>query len=155
MTLFYEDIFSYFLGKQKDYKLISLPEEMANENMCEWLHAAASKPYVRKLFKEFTMSDETTKIDAVLFQSIDDSFDSDFIVDILSLGMLVEWMRPKLNSIENLEQMYGGKEEKFYSQSNHLAQLQSRNREIKNDQRKLIRSFGYDYDVISKRGEQK
>lgn len=153
MTLFYEDIFSYFLGKQGDYNLVSLPEDMVNESMCEWLHAAASKPYVRKLFQEFTMSDETTRIDAVLYRSIDDGFDSDFVMDVLSLGMLVEWIRPKLNSSENIEQIYGGKEEKFYSQSNHLAQLQSRNREIKNDQRKLIRSFGYDYEVISKRGK--
>ena len=52
--------------------------------------------------------------------SVDDDFDAEFITDILGIGMVIEWITPKINSLNNIQQVFGSSEEKFYSQTNHL-----------------------------------
>ena len=52
--------------------------------------------------------------------SVDDDFDAEFITDILGIGMVIEWITPKINSLNNTQQVFGSSEEKFYSQTNHL-----------------------------------
>lgn len=152
MTASYRTIYSRFLGKMRDYKFLALPEEPANEFMSEWLDTVISQPFFRKLFKSFSAQEET--IDFELYDSIDEAYDTNFVIEVIACGVAVSWLTPKVNSLENIDQVYGGSEEKFYSQANHLSQLQSLLFDLKNCQRKLIRDHGYGYEVLnSKRGE--
>ena len=43
----------------------------------------------------------------------------------------------------NIRQMYSNKEQKFYSQSNHMAELKDMLAQAKTDLRKIIRDYGY------------
>lgn len=72
---------------------------------------------------------------------VDDDFG--FVVEIISMGMVVEWLEPQVNSVLNTLQMFSGKEEKFYSQSNHLSELRGLLKDAQLKQRKLIRDRGY------------
>lgn len=146
MIISYLEIYSRMLGKIVDYDFLSLSKETAYEFMHDWLSSALSKPYVRKIFSSIKIEDEIMEIDFVLKNSVDEYFDKNFVVEVLSQGTMIEWLEPKVNSTANIAQFFGGKEEKFYSQSNHLSVLIELLDKTKISQRKLIRDFGYQYN---------
>lgn len=112
--------------------------------MRDLLYAAISKPYVMKLFNSLTMTDDVIELKYTLKHTIDKSNeDKYFVVDIIAIGMVIEWLEPQVKSTLNTLQMFSGKEEKFYSQSAHLGELKGLLRDAKVEQRKLIRDRGY------------
>ena len=46
MTSSYNDIYSRFLNKIRDYEFARLPEPNATEQMLDWLRSALSNPYI-------------------------------------------------------------------------------------------------------------
>lgn len=138
----FEDIFNQFYIKAKAYDIASLNEAQSEELLCGWLHAAASKPYVRKLFSNFTIDDETHKVNFEMKYTIDDDTDLDFVLDIFGLGMIMEWYRPYINNYNNVAQVYGSKEERFFSQSSHFTGLQTIAKSVKKEQRQMISDRG-------------
>lgn len=120
MNASYKKIFSLFLNNVEDYKAFpNLTEELFFEIATDYLHNTCSEPKVRKLFKSIKFDDELLEFDFELKNPIDNT-DLNFVEKLLSTGMVLEWLSPQLNSTLNIQQMYGGKEEKFYAQSNHL-----------------------------------
>lgn len=142
----FEEIYSQFYMKAKAYDILELTERQSEEMLLGWLHAATSKPYIRKLFSTFTLDDEIYQMNFEMTYSVDDDADLDFVLDVLSLGMLIEWYRPQINNYNNLAQVYGSKEEKFYSQSSHLTALHSIAKSIKKEQRQIIADRGFLYN---------
>lgn len=143
----YENIYSMFLGYIKDYEFLNKSQVIAEELMAEWLKKSYSKPYVRRLFSSIEPGyDEETGDEGLVFalkHETDDSADKDFVVDILALGMVAAWLAPVLRDKVNLAQFFGGKEQKFYSQSNHIEQLRAVYEEAVREQRNLIRDRGF------------
>lgn len=146
MTLSYEDIFSSFLGYVTDYDFVSMSNQDVNDEMTELLRKAASKPYIRRLFSTSNFDNDVQMITLDMEFKTDDESDSDFIIDVLALGMIVEWLRPQVNNKLITMQMFGGKEQKFYSQSQHISELRGLFDDAKNNQRKIIRDRGYIYN---------
>ena len=138
----FEDIYSQFYIKAKAYDILELTERQSEEMMCGWLHSTTAKPYVRKLFSRFNIDDEIHQIDFEMKYTVDDSSDLDFVLDVLSLGMILEWYRPHINNYNNVAQVYGSKEEKFYSQSSHFTGLKTIAKAVKKEQRQLISDRG-------------
>lgn len=64
-------------------------------------------------------------------------------MEVIATGMVVEWVTPQVNSVINTQQMFSGKEVNFYSQANHLAELQNLLKLSSSTLRKLIRDRGY------------
>ena len=138
----FEDVFSQFYIKAKAYDILELSEKQSNEFLCGWLHSSAAKPYVRKLFTTLSLDDEIHQVDFEMKYTVDQETDLDFVLDILSLGMIMEWLRPYINNSNNLAQVYGSKEEKFYSQSSHFTGIQSIFNAAKREQRQAISDRG-------------
>ena len=90
-----------------------MPEDDLNELLCDWIHSASANPYVRRLFKSFSLDDEILEIQYEIKYSVDEDTDKEFLKEIFSLGMIVAWLEPKVNSINNIAQMFGSKEEKL------------------------------------------
>ena len=134
------------LGKITDYEFLRLPKETAYEFMNEWVTAALSKPYVRKLFSEIEVSDDTLEITCELNNSVDEFFDKNFVEEILAEGAAIEWLQPRVTSTTNISQFFGGKEEKYYSQAAHLTAVMELLDKLKVAQRKEIRDFGYQFN---------
>ena len=114
----YDDIFKSFLSKIEDFCLAKNIVERPNfviEELTGWLKSAVSKTK-RFINKTITFDDETKVITEVL---------DNLEVEVFALGMVVEWLRPRLYSVLNTNQFVGGKEEKFYSQANHTGTLSS------------------------------
>lgn len=142
-SLTYDVIYSRLFSKIEAYDFVELPEDALNDFMCNWIHSASANPYVRRLFKSFSLDDEIQEISYEMKYSVDDSADEEFIIEILSLGMVVAWLDPKVKSINNVAQFFGSKDEKFYSQSQHISELRGLVNDSKKQQRRMIADRGY------------
>lgn len=145
MTSEYSSIFSRFLMRVEDYKIANLDENTANEILIGYLRNTASDSFVRKLFTTFIMDDNTEEIEWVLANPQEDLADTDFVEDILSEGMIVQWVQPRYHSTLLTSQFFSNKEQNFYSQANHMAELKAMYDTARNDIRKKIRDRGYQY----------
>lgn len=145
MVLSYDVILSEFLSMIDDKKFLTLDESDANLMMSGWLKTSLSDSYVQRLFSNKKYDNELRLFTFELRHpdKYDEQGDIDFITKILATGMLIAWLQPKVTSTTNINQMFGGKEEKFFSQSNHLEQLRQLLYDSRLNLRKMIRDRGY------------
>ena len=148
----YEKIYSRFLGKIKTYDIPNMPTDIAYELMNEYLHSSFAIPHVRKLFSSLLTDDERMVVEFTLTRSIDEDSDERFVVDIISDGMALAWVTPRVLNVQIIDQMFGGKEEKFYSQSNHLSVLQGLKERLEKDIRKKAKHHSYLNNSYSSEG---
>lgn len=109
----YEKVYGRFLNRTTDFNLAELDDYTLNEMLKSWLHSAIVK--VR-----------TTSI--LLHDDENEAFDndlSDIDIELLAMGMTLSWLDQTLNSTELTLQFIGGKEEKYYSQANHISELRA------------------------------
>ena len=147
MTSSYNDIYSRFLNKIRDYEFAGLPEPSATEQMREWLRSALSHSYIYRIFDSFSADDEIAEIEYTLKSSIDDYSDKNFVEELLGNTMVVEWVTPKVQTTTLINQMItNNKESKFYAQANQLAQLQELKANTEHKVRSILRDKGYIYN---------
>lgn len=142
-SLNYNKVYSRLFTKIEAYDFIELSEEMLNEFLCNWLHSASANPYVRRLFSSFVIDDEVQLINYEMKYSVDELSDEEFVVEILALGVAIGWLEPKVNSINNINQRFGTSDQKWYSQSAHLAELRGLLDDFKKKQRRMIADRGW------------
>lgn len=75
--------------------------------------------------------------------SNDDTEDKDFVVEVLSWGMVYYWCSKYVYTPTEMAQMIGTSSSKFYSQSQHVSELRGLREDAHNFQRSLIRDRGY------------
>ena len=146
--LSYSTLFSRVLNKINDPKELSLDENDLLEIYTERLHSVVGKPRVRRLFSSISLDDEIQEMTFTLNNSVDEESDKDFVLEILSLGMAIEWLQPQVDSIIHTSVMIGGKEEKklLDNHKNMIERLDS----MKKEQNKMIRGYGYMYNSYIK-----
>ena len=146
--LSYSTLFSRVLNKINDPKELSLDENDLLEIYTERLHSVVGKPRVRRLFSSISFDDEIQEMTFTLNNSVDEESDKDFVLEILSLGMAIEWLQPQVDSVIHTSVMIGGKEEKklLDNHKNMIDRLDS----MKKEQNKMIRDYGYMYNSYIK-----
>ena len=146
--LSYSTLFSRVLNKINDPKELSLDESDLLEIYTERLHSVVGKPRVRRLFSSLSLDDEIQEMTFTLNNSVDEESDKDFVLEILSLGMAIEWLQPQADSVIHTSVMIGGKEEKklLDNHKNMIDRLDS----MKKEQNKMIRDYGYMYNSYIK-----
>lgn len=128
----YENIYNRFSQKITDFNLVEVDDYSLDEMLLGWLNSSIVN--VRKRDRNLSLRDD----DAQEFQ--EDL--SDLEVEMLALGMKLAWIDQYLNSTENVLQFIGGKEEKYYSQANHISEL----RELRKDTLREMNSL-HNYDT--------
>ena len=146
--LSYSTLFSRVLNKINDPKELQLNENDLLEIYIERLHSVVGKPRVRKLFSSLTLDDEIQEMTFTLNNSVDEDSDTDFVLEILALGMAIEWLQPQVDSRNYTAQMVGGKEEKMMQ--NHYKPMIEHLDSMKKEQNKMIRDYGYMYNSYIK-----
>ena len=146
--LSYSTLFSRVLNKINDPKELSLDEKDLLEICTERLHSVVGKPRVRRLFSSISLDDEIQEMTFTLNNSVDEESDKDFVLEILSLGMAIEWLQPQVDSVIHTSVMIGGKEEKklLDNHKNMIDRLDN----MKKEQNKMIRDYGYMYNSYIK-----
>ena len=146
--LSYSTLFSRVLNKINDQKELSLDESDLLEIYTERLHSVVGRPRVRRLFSSLSLDDEIQEMTFTLNNSVDEESDKDFVLEILSLGMAIEWLQPQVDSVIHTSVMIGGKEEKklLDNHKNMIERLDS----MKKEQNRMIRDYGYMYNSYIK-----
>ena len=128
----YETVYGRFLNRTTDFNLGDLDDHTLNEMLKGWLHSA--------IVRTRTSSDLSARDDE---NEVFNNALSDLDIELLAMGMTLAWLDPILNSTELTLQFIGGKEEKYYSQANHLAELRELRDSTKIEMQKLYRDSTY------------
>ena len=126
----YEKVYDRFLSRTTDFNLADLDDYTLNEMLKNWLSSAIVN--VRTNSNLSARDDESEVFSNDL---------SDRDVELLAMGMTMAWLDQYLNSTENVLQFIGGKEEKYYSQANHMAELRALREETRLEMKRL-HSYG-------------
>ena len=94
----YDLVFNRFLSICDSYSLLNLSENDFNELATEWLFIAISNVEVRQLFSELELDNEIRAISFKLKDSVDESSDEYFVVDILALAMKIAWLTQRVDA---------------------------------------------------------
>lgn len=141
-SITYDEIFSNFFLQAEAYDILVMDDQTVDQVQCGWLHLSVNS-YVRRLFSELTFDDENREITFTMSYPIDDATDLEFVSTIQGKGMLIQWLTPKVNSFNLTSQVFGSKEEKYFSQAAHLEQLRELLKRLQYEQRAEIRDRGY------------
>lgn len=145
--LSYEKIFSRVRNKIHDPKELSLDEEDLIEIYTERLHSVVGNVRIRRMFSTLTLNDETEEITWILNNTLTGSnadVEEEYVIELLSLAMIIEWLRPKVEDITYIGMAIGGKEEKSLNNA-HKLNIE-RLQELENQLSKMIRDHGYLYN---------
>ncbi len=121
MVSSYDDIYSKFLGLVESYELLSLDKSDAYAQMGEWIEKVVYMPKVRKLFSSISLDGEVMEVTYELRNSIDEDYDKGFVENLLANGMVIGWLEPRMMSEKLVRQFFGGREQKYFAQSNHAS----------------------------------
>ena len=119
----YEVLYSRALAQITDPILAQLPEEDLEIMLHDWLMDAIVEPVVG----EYDFSDRDEGLKQFNFNI------SDRDQKILSIHMVRGWLAPQIRSVTLAQQVYSGKETKFYAQANHLAELCALDEKLRKD----------------------
>ena len=119
----YETIYNRALAQITDPLLAQLPEEDLEIMLHDWLMDAIVEPVVG----EYDFSDRDEELKQFNFNI------SDRDQKILSIHMVRGWLAPQIKSVTLAQQVYSGKETKFYAQANHLAELRALDDQLRKD----------------------
>lgn len=142
--LSYDKLFSRVLNKINDPKELSLDESDLLAIYTERLHSVIGNPRVRRLFSSITLDDEIQEMTFTLNNSVDEYADEDFILEVLTLGMTIEWLQPQVDSRIYTAEAIGGKEEKMLQ--NNYKPMQTRLEKLETKLNKMICNYGYMYN---------
>ena len=129
----YTAIYNRFLQRISDYDLPYLSEEELESTLCEYLSSAIVR-FTRPTSDLSQRDDElrTFLVDLEDYEQV-----------VLSLFMVEAWLSPRIDSTLLTNQMFSGKEEKYFSQAAHLSTLMALRDSCVNDAKKLIRDNSY------------
>ena len=143
LSVTFDAIYSRFLSKVQAYDLLELGTEECLEQLGEWLKSVKSNPRVRKCFTTLTLDDVGRSVSFALRNPVDNDSDVDFVIELLGLGLAWKWVTPKYYSLINTNWFLGTKEQKMYSQANHMAEVSKMYNDAKTNLYKHIASHGY------------
>lgn len=141
MVIKYDEIYNRFLSRIDDVKLISLDEESLYEILNDYLKSTFAIPYVFKLFTTTSFDDELRTLTYTFKNPVNEDSDRNFLIEIISKGMVIAWMTPKIDTALSLSIVLGGKEEK--SLKNNYKENMSRLKDLRLELRKIIRDSNY------------
>ena len=114
MTL-YSTLYDRALAQITDPLLAQLPEEDLEMMLHDWLLDAIVEPTVG----EYDFTDRNDELKQFNFDI------SERDQKILSIHMVRAWLAPQIRSVTLTQQVYSGKETKFYAQANQLAEIRA------------------------------
>ena len=125
----YEKIYNRFLNRTTDFNLAALDDDTLRLMLKGWLHSAVVQV---RTSNDLSYDDELEVFNNNL---------SNLDIELLAMGMTMSWLDQTLNSTELTLQFIGGKEEKYYSQANHIAELRALREDTRLEMKRL-HSYG-------------
>lgn len=122
MTL-YSTLYNRALAQITDPLLANLPEEDLAIMLHDWMLDAIVEPVVGT----YDFSDRDDELMQFNFDI------SEVDQKILSIHMVRAWLAPQIRSVTLTQQVFSGKETKFFAQSNQLAEMRALDEQLRKD----------------------
>ena len=119
----YETIYNRALAQITDPLLAQLPEEDLEMMLHDWLMDAIVEPTIGSY--DFEDRDDELKQFNFDISNTDQK--------IIAIHMARGWLAPQITSVESTLQVFSGKETKFYSQKEMLAEKQALDEKLRKD----------------------
>lgn len=146
MQITFDAIEGAFLSKIFEYDFIHLPDQEREQFVDGLMKRAVSAfRYVCKYDLIGTADDEHR----VYMVNVAEK-DADELIDILSEGMLVQWMKPYVYRQENLENVVNTKDFTTYSPAALLQQISAAYAKVQKDYVQMIREYSYNHGDLTR-----
>ena len=128
----YTTIIDNFAKMITEFKFTKLLEEDRDDWIISLLNSACSKFY-KKCGQNLQLRDEVGFVEEL----------GDDEIDILCNLMIVEWLKPYLFSVDNLENLMSTKDYSMYSPANILKEVRNTYEFAESDAKKLMTNYTY------------
>ena len=145
MSVPYDKFTEAFLAKVTEFDFIKLSEYERNHLIDGYMKRASAA------FKKVCKYDLTTTADDMVreFDTDIEAEDLDEIVEIVSEGMLVQWMKPYTYKQENLESVLNTRDFTTYSPSELLLRISATYAAVRKDFTNMMREYSYNHGDLS------
>lgn len=147
MSVPYDVFAAAFLSKITEFDLLSLDDASRTEIVDKYMHTAVSNSNFKKvsgLNFSTTKDDENRVFDLVVpADRIDE------IVDIVSEGMVVQWLKPYVYKQELLENVLNTKDFSTYSPAELLLRVGNAYAKAQKDYLNMIREYSFNHGDLT------
>jgi hypothetical protein len=144
LTASYDDFTEAFLGKITEYTFSAMTDGNKQDTVDGYMKRAAAK------FNETNSVGFSSYDDTARTFSLDlEASNYDIVVDIVSDGMLVEWLKPYIFRQENLEHLMNTSDFKTYSPAEFLYRLRESYESCKKSFLQSIREYSYTHGDLT------
>lgn len=144
MSISYDTILDAFLDKITEFEFVQLPEED---------RTAVIDGYMKRSINQFKSicKYDLTKKDETAREFTDDfsEEDVDEIVDIISEGMIVQWLKPYVYKQELLENVLNTNDFTTYSPAELLLRVGNAYSTSQKDYTQMVREYSYNHGDLS------
>ena len=129
----YDEIYNKAARKITDFGLADMSDVDLEDEFYGYLDSSISQ--FRKCKNDLSNRDDELK-----------KFNIDLLdveKEILAVLMVRQWLQPQLNSVLLNAQVFSDKEQKYYSQAQHIGELRARDEDLRLEAQKLSRDYTY------------
>ena len=145
MILSFDVFVSAFLSKISEYELLAMLEDDRNDVVDGYLRGALVA------FKKNCKYDLTAAADSETRKFNTDIADNDVdeIVEIISYGMVCQWLRPFVYQQENLQNVISTRDFSVYSPAELLMRVGNAYKQAQKEYTQMIREYSYNHGSLT------
>ena len=141
----YDVFIGAFLSKISEYELMQLDEESRTKEVDDYLKRALTAFRKNCKYDLFTTRNDTERRFNV---EVPDE-DVDELVEIISEGMLIQWLKPYVYQQELMQTVLNSRDWTQYSPAELLMRVGNAYRQAQNDYTQMIREYSYNHGDLS------
>jgi len=145
MDIPYDLFANAFLAKISEYEFLDMETDMASDVIDGYMKAAISMFRKNCRVDLFTTADDTLR----KFRTQANEDDIDELADIISEGMVLQWMKPYLYRQEILENQLNTRDFTLYSPANLLLRIGEAYDRVKKDYTQMIREYSFNHGDLT------
>lgn len=145
MSIPYDSLLGAFLSKISEYDFISLPEEDRNAIVDGYMKRAVTAFKKNCKYDLSSNADDESREFAVDIPETD----ADELIDIISEGMVVQWLKPYVYKQELLENTLNTRDFTTYSPAELLHRVGEAYKKAQRDYTQAIREYSYNNGKLS------
>lgn len=135
----YDDVIQAFLKKISEFSWCKLEDIEIDETVLGYMFSACAKFRTSKI--------DLTDRDNVLKQ-FNNHLDDEY-VDIITTGMIAEWLSPYVYNSDNMKLFLNTKDYNIVNQPQMLSQIRETQKECKLEFKSMVRNFSFNHNNIN------
>ena len=146
MSVSYDYFVDAFLNKIAEFDLAGLSDDYRTEIVDGYMKRAIAN--FRKNCKYDLISTQDDDLRQINVDISED--DMDELAEIISEGMVVQWLKPYVYKQENLENVLNTRDYTMYSPAELLMRVGNAYKQVKRDYTQMIREYSYNHGDLSR-----